>query len=60
MYLKNNNLNVDKYEVFNIFNIEVFLSKKIFDTRIEDITIDLEEAFFIKKLVLKNLGIILL
>lgn len=60
VYLRNNSLNVDKYEVFNIFNIEVFLSKKIFNTRIEDITIDLEEAFFMKKLVLKNLGIILL
>lgn len=60
VHLKNNNLNVDKYEVFSIFNVEVFLSKKIFNTKVEDITIDLEEVFFIKKLVLKNLSMILL
>lgn len=60
MHLKNNNLNVDKYEAFNIFNVEVFLSKKISNTEVKDVTIDLEEVFFIKKLVVKNLSMILL
>lgn len=46
--------------MFSILNVEVFLSKKIFNTKVEDITIDLEEVFFIKKLVLKNLSMILL
>lgn len=46
--------------MFSIFNVEVFLSKKIFNTKVEDIIIDLEEVFFIKKLVLKNLSMILL
>lgn len=46
--------------MFDVFNVEVFLSKKIFNTKVKDITIDLEEVFFIKKLVLKNLSMILL
>lgn len=46
--------------MFYVFNVEVLLSKKIFNTKVKDITIDLEEVFFIKKLVLKNLSMILL
>lgn len=60
LHLKSNNLNVDKYEVFDVFNVEVFLSKKIFNTKVEDITIDLEEVFFMKKFILKGLSMILL
>lgn len=44
--------------MLNFLDIQVLLSKKIYNTKVNDITIDLIQLFFLKKLILKDLDMI--